>query len=164
MNSTVFVFTLWSYEISVLIVKVPASVVFHCSLPANKVPPDHVLLDSAPNLEVLKLLFQQFLNLSTSQRDISGPILGALSNNRCPGGTSLRFEAFSKVSSPHFPSFSSPPGVLMPRCVSSCCWLAEHVAVIMAAGTSAVYCFVLSKQQLQILIRMTPLSDVAVRT
>ncbi len=34
-------------------------------------------------LEVLKLLFfQQFLNFSGSQRDMSGPILGALYNNR----------------------------------------------------------------------------------
>ncbi len=37
--------------------------------------------------EALKLLFQQFLNLSSSQRDISGPILGTLSNNRWSGGT-----------------------------------------------------------------------------
>ncbi len=50
-----------------------------------KVPSDHLLLDSAFNLgplKVLKLLFQQFLNLSSSQRDMSGPILGDLSNNR----------------------------------------------------------------------------------
>ncbi len=33
-------------------------------------------------LEVLKLLFQQFLNLTSSQRDMSGPRLNALSNNR----------------------------------------------------------------------------------
>ncbi len=33
-------------------------------------------------LKVLKLLFQQFLNLSSSQRDMSGPISGDLSNNR----------------------------------------------------------------------------------
>jgi hypothetical protein len=69
------------------------------------VPSDHLLLDCAPNLgpliscwrinyfencwyesvrilEVLKLLFQQFLNLSSSQRDMSGPILETLSNNR----------------------------------------------------------------------------------
>jgi hypothetical protein len=39
--------------------------------------PDH---QSA--MEVLKLFFQQVLNLSSSQRDMSGPILGALSNNR----------------------------------------------------------------------------------
>ncbi len=68
-------------------------------------PPDHLLSDSAPNLgplicrweinkfencwyksvkmlEVLKLLFQQFLNFSSPQRDMSGPILGALSNDR----------------------------------------------------------------------------------
>jgi hypothetical protein len=66
--------------------------------------PNHLLLDSAPNvwslisrweinklencwyksvgiLEVLKLLFKQFLNLSDSQRDMSGPILGDLFNN-----------------------------------------------------------------------------------
>ncbi len=75
-------------------------------------PPDHLLLDSVPNLgplisrweinkfencwyesvrilEVLKLLFQQFLNLSSSQRDLSGPILGDLSNNRWSGGISI---------------------------------------------------------------------------
>ncbi len=69
------------------------------------VPPVHLLLDGAPNLgplicrwdihkfencwyksvrilEVLKLLFQQFLNSSSSQRNMSGPILGDLSNNR----------------------------------------------------------------------------------
>jgi hypothetical protein len=74
-------------------------------------PPDHLLLNSAPNLgprisrweinkfkncwyksvrivEDLRLLFQQFLNLSSSQRDMSGPILGALSNNRWSWGTS----------------------------------------------------------------------------
>ncbi len=73
------------------------------------VPPDHLLLDSAPNLgplishweinkfqncwyksvrilKVLKILFQQFLTLSSSQRDMSGPILGDLSNNRWSGG------------------------------------------------------------------------------
>jgi hypothetical protein len=73
-------------------------------------PPDHRLLDSSPNvgplisrweinkfencwhksvriLEVLKLLFQQFLNLSSSERDISGPRLGALCNNTWSGGT-----------------------------------------------------------------------------
>ncbi len=33
-------------------------------------------------LEVLKLLFQQVLNLSSSQQDMSGQILGDLSNNR----------------------------------------------------------------------------------
>ncbi len=36
-------------------------------------------------LEVLKLLFQQFLNLSSSQRNMSGPILGDLSINRWSG-------------------------------------------------------------------------------
>jgi hypothetical protein len=74
------------------------------------VPPDHLFLDSAPNLgplisrweiikfenccyksvrilEVLKLLLQQFLNLSSSQQDMSGPRLGDLSKNRWSGGT-----------------------------------------------------------------------------
>jgi hypothetical protein len=32
-------------------------------------------------------LFQQFLNLLTSQPDMSGPILGTLSNIRLSGGT-----------------------------------------------------------------------------
>jgi hypothetical protein len=72
------------------------------------IPPDHQSLDSAPNLgpliscweinnfkncwyksvrilEVLKLLFQQFLHFSCSQQDMSGPILGTLSNNRWLG-------------------------------------------------------------------------------
>ncbi len=79
-------------------------------LTRHSVPPDHLLLDSAPNLgplispweinkfencwyksvrilEVLNLLFQQFLNLSSSQRDMSGPIIGALSNNRWSWGS-----------------------------------------------------------------------------
>ncbi len=79
-----------------------------CSWESN-IPPDHLLLDSAPNLgpliscweinkfeicwykrvrilEVLKLLFQQFLNLSSFQRAMSGSILGDLSNNRWSGG------------------------------------------------------------------------------
>ncbi len=77
-------------------------------------PPDHLLLDSASNLgplksrwemkfencwyksvrilEVLKLLFQKLLNLSSSQRDIGGPILGALSNNRWLGVALLSFD------------------------------------------------------------------------
>ncbi len=72
-------------------------------------PPDHLLLDSAPNIgplisrweldkfkncwnksfinsEILTLLYQQFSNLLISQRDMSGPILGTLSNNRWSGG------------------------------------------------------------------------------
>jgi hypothetical protein len=74
-------------------------------------PPDRPILDSASNLgqlifrweinkfkncwynsvrilEFLKLLFQQFLNLSSSQRDMSGPILGHLSKDRWSGGSS----------------------------------------------------------------------------
>ncbi len=77
-------------------------------------PLDHLLLDSAPNLgplisrweikkfeycwyksvrilEVLKLLFQQLLNLSSSKRDMSGPILGDLSNNKWSGVTDELF-------------------------------------------------------------------------
>jgi hypothetical protein len=79
--------------------------VFQESIPRCILPPDYLLLDSAPNLgplishweinkfvndsyksvgilEVLKLLFHQFLNLSSSQRDVSSPILGDLFNNR----------------------------------------------------------------------------------
>ncbi len=37
-------------------------------------------------LEVLKLMFHQFLNVSSSQRDMSGPRLEALSKNRWSGG------------------------------------------------------------------------------
>ncbi len=78
----------------------------------NGIPHYHLLLDSAPNLgplisrweihnfencwnksvrilEVLKLLFQQFLNVSSSQRDMSDPILGTLSNNWWSWGTVL---------------------------------------------------------------------------
>ncbi len=77
--------------------------------------PDHLFLDSAPNIgpliscwelnkfkncwsisfrtsEILTLLYQQFLNLLISQRNMSGPRLGALSNNRWSGGY-LRFKA-----------------------------------------------------------------------
>jgi hypothetical protein len=91
--------------------------------PACTLPPDHLLLDSAPNLiplmcrweinkfkhfwqyksvrilEVLKLLFQQFLDLSSSQRDVSGPILGDLSNSRWSGSSS-RYNMFSKQRTP----------------------------------------------------------------
>jgi hypothetical protein len=73
------------------------------------VPPDHLLLDSAPNIgplisrwelekfkncwnksfetsKILTLLYQQISNLLISQRDMSGPTLGALSNKRWSGG------------------------------------------------------------------------------
>ncbi len=83
--------------------------------------PDHLLLDnSAPNfgplifrweinkfgdcwykrvriLEVLELLFQQFLNLSSSQRDMSDPILGDLSNNRWSGGSFPQFSCLLAI-------------------------------------------------------------------
>jgi hypothetical protein len=81
-------------------------------LELHSLPYDHLLLDSVPNLgpliscweikqfencwyksvrilEVLKLLFQQFLNWSSSQWDVSGPILGDLSNNRWSRGSFL---------------------------------------------------------------------------
>ncbi len=45
-------------------------------------------------LEVLKLSFQQFLNLWSSRRNISGPILGGLSNNRRLGGRKLVIQEF----------------------------------------------------------------------
>jgi hypothetical protein len=68
-------------------------------------PPDHLLLDRSPNIgplisrweldkfknfrnnsfrtsKILTLLYQQFSNLLISQRDMSGPRLRALSNNR----------------------------------------------------------------------------------
>ncbi len=77
-------------------------------VPSFPLPPDHLLSGSAPHLgplisrweimkfeicwyksvrilEVLKLLFQQFLSLSSSRRDMSGSILGDLSNNRWSG-------------------------------------------------------------------------------
>ncbi len=91
----------------------------HSFLACSGVPPDHLLLDSALNLgplispwkikkfknfwhkcvrilEVLKLLFLQFLNLSSSQRDMGGPILGALSNNRWSGGSIRSATKWSK--------------------------------------------------------------------
>ncbi len=76
-----------------------------------RVPRDHLLLDRSPNIgplisrweldkfknywnksfrtsKILTLLYEQFSNLLISQRDMSGPRLGALSNNRWSGGTS----------------------------------------------------------------------------
>jgi hypothetical protein len=74
------------------------------------VPPDHLLMDRSPNIgplisrwefnefkncwnksfrtsKILRLLYQQFSNLLISQREMSGPRLGALANNRCLEGT-----------------------------------------------------------------------------
>ncbi len=74
----------------------------------RKVHRDHLLLDGLPNLgplisrweldkfkncwnnsfrtsKILTLLYQQFLNLSSSEWDMSGPRLGTLSNNRWSG-------------------------------------------------------------------------------
>ncbi len=78
--------------------------------PVRRSTPDHLLLDRSPNIgplisrwelgkfknrwnksfrttKILTLLYQQFSNLIISQRDMSGPRLGALSNDRCSGGT-----------------------------------------------------------------------------
>jgi hypothetical protein len=82
-------------------------------------PHDHLLLDSAPNIgplisrweldkykncwkkscrtsKILTLLYQQFLDLLISQRDMSGPGLGALSNNRWLGDTGVSIEMISR--------------------------------------------------------------------
>jgi hypothetical protein len=76
------------------------------------VPPDHLFLDSAPNIgplifrweldkfkncwnksfrpsKILTLLYQQFSNLLIFQRDMSGPRWGTLSNNRWSRGNAL---------------------------------------------------------------------------
>jgi hypothetical protein len=80
------------------------------SLYCHTLPPDHLLLDSVPNIgplisrwelgnlknswnksfrtsKILTLLYQHFSKLLVSQRDMSGPRLGALSNNRRSSGT-----------------------------------------------------------------------------
>jgi hypothetical protein len=88
---------------------------FRLSTWGFSLPSDHLLLDSAPNLgplisyweinkfencwyksvrilEVLKVSFQHFLNLPSSQQDMSGSILGALSNNRWSWGIQTNFQ------------------------------------------------------------------------
>jgi hypothetical protein len=84
----------------------PMSPIFFFSL---NIPLDYLLLDSAPNIgplisrweldnfkncwnksfgtsKILTFLCQQFSNLLISQRNKSGPRLGALSHNRWSGG------------------------------------------------------------------------------
>jgi hypothetical protein len=84
----------------------------------KSVPPDHLLLDRSPNIgpllshwelgkfkncwnksfrtaKILTLLYQQFLNLLISQQDMSGPRLGALSNNRWSGGSRVWHYSFN---------------------------------------------------------------------
>jgi hypothetical protein len=91
------------------------------------IPPIHLSLDSAPDLgtlisrweinkfencwyksvrilEVLKLLFQQILNLSSSHRNMSGPVLRALSNNRW-----LRGSLWARVCSRTFLKLTGNP-------------------------------------------------------
>ncbi len=76
----------------------------------SSVPPDHLLLDRSSNIgpviscweldklkncwnksfrtsKILTLFYQKFSNLLISQRDMSGPRLGTLSNNRWSGGS-----------------------------------------------------------------------------
>jgi hypothetical protein len=76
----------------------------------GEIPPDHLLWNRSPNIgplvsrweldifknywnkssrtsKILTLLYQQFLNLLISKRDMSGPRLGALSNNKPSGGS-----------------------------------------------------------------------------
>ncbi len=90
-------------------------------------PPDHLLLDRSPNVgplisrwkidkfknfwnksfrtfKILTLLYKQFSNLLISQGDMSGPRLGALSNNRWSGGN-LRIQVTAKS----VPSSSKQP-------------------------------------------------------
>jgi hypothetical protein len=79
----------------------------------SNIPRNHLLLDSAPNIgplisrweldkfrncwnksfrtsKILTLLYHQFSNFLISQRVMSGPRLGTLSNNRWSGGTEER--------------------------------------------------------------------------
>ncbi len=44
------------------------------------------MIQNCQDYEVLKLSFQQFMKLSSSQRDMSGSILGDLSNHRWSRG------------------------------------------------------------------------------
>jgi hypothetical protein len=87
---------------------VPDEERFQVSLISKVLPSDHLLLDTSHNIgplvsrweldkfencwnksfrttKILTLLYQQFSNLLISQRDMSCPRLGALSNNRWSG-------------------------------------------------------------------------------
>ncbi len=82
--------------------------------------PNHLLLDRSPNIgplvsrweldkfkicwnksfrtsKILTLLYQQFSNLLISQQDMSGPRLGALSNNRWSGRTQIDIMTFKLI-------------------------------------------------------------------
>jgi hypothetical protein len=82
----------------------------------NTPSPNHLLLDRSPNIEplisclevdkikkllkkssraykILTILYQKFSNLSISQRDMSGPRLGALFNNRRSGVPGMQVQA-----------------------------------------------------------------------
>jgi hypothetical protein len=118
--------------------------------------PDHLSLDRAPNLgplisrweinkfenccyksvrisEVLKLLFQQFLNLSSSQKDMSGPIVGDLSNNRWSGVARIysiwiQNYLWSDIRASGLADGSLGPAAVAPQQIISCttvrnCWV-----------------------------------------
>jgi hypothetical protein len=90
--------------------------------------PDRILLDRSPNIgslisrwelkkfkncwnktfrnsRILTLLYQQFSNLFISQRDMSGPTLRTLSNNRWSGGTTVSWKCLFLFSYFDFYSF-----------------------------------------------------------
>jgi hypothetical protein len=93
----------------ILWMRLPWAHVMRQRLVTEIVPPDYLLLDTAPNIgpliawwklakfkncwnkrfitsEILTLLYQQLSNLLNSQRGMSGPRLKALSSNRWSGG------------------------------------------------------------------------------
>jgi hypothetical protein len=93
-----------------------------------KVPLDHPLLDRSPNIgplisrweldkfkncwnksfitsKILTLLYQQFSNLLISQRDMSGPRLGTLSNNMWSGGIRSILRRIFRLSTKHVKRF-----------------------------------------------------------
>ncbi len=120
----------------------------------------YLLLDSAPNLGPLisrweinrfencwykcqdfkgsiKLLFQQFLNLSSLHQGISGPILGALSNNRWSGGT-ISVTSLWSITKPACDALQELMANAFPECVSD-----DPVLCLSARtrlGTSLLFC------------------------
>ncbi len=104
-------------------------------------PPDHLLLDRSPNIgtliphwefeefkncwnkscrtsKILTLLYQQFSNVLISQRDMSGPRLGALSNNRWSGGTTVYDEQGDEEFSSEWKGDCGCGGCIGLRCFS----------------------------------------------
>jgi hypothetical protein len=68
-------------------------------------------------LKVLKHLFQQFLNLSSFHQGISGPILGALSNNRWSGGT-ISVTSLWRIKTPACDALQELMANAFPECAS----------------------------------------------